>query len=219
MKALVIGASGAVGSCIVDELLQNPAYDQVHTFVRRKTGKTDPKLVEHVVDFDVMYDWAKDLTGDVLFSAMGTSKKQAGSKDGQWRVDYDYQYNVARTAAASGVKTYALVSSVGASADSSFFYLSMKGFLEEAVEKMGFQHVLIARPATLIRPQPKLVERVSKQVLGLVNRVGLVKGQEPIPVETVARALVAEATARAQGAHEEHEGLTILSNRYMLDTY
>lgn len=219
MKALVIGASGAVGSCLVDELLQHPSYDQVHIFVRRKTERVHPKLVEHVVDFDVMYDWAQDLTGDVLFSAMGTSKKQAGSKDAQWRVDYDYQYNVARTAAAFGVKTYALVSSVGASADSSFFYLSMKGFLEEAVEKMGFQHVLIARPATLIRPQPKLVERLSKRALGLINRVGLAKSQEPIPVATVARALVAEATASIEDPREPNEHLTILSNRYMLDTY
>ncbi|MCF0155908.1 MAG: NAD(P)H-binding protein [Veillonella sp.] len=213
MKALVLGATGAVGSCIVEELLHDDRYKEVHTFVRRPSSIKHPKLTEHVVDFEVMYDWAKELTGDVLFSAMGISKKKAGSKDAQWHVDYDYQYNVARTAAANGVKTYALVSSVGANPDSSFFYLSMKGFLEEAVKKMEFSNVLIAQPATLIRPQPRKREAVSYKVLGLLNKVGLAKSQEPIPVEQVAKALVTDAT---KAALSDDKHIEILSNQYML---
>jgi uncharacterized protein YbjT (DUF2867 family) len=151
---------------------------------------------------------------------MGTSKRAAGSKDAQWRVDYDYQYNVARMAAHQGVSTYALVSSAGASADSSFFYLSMKGFLEEAVEKMEFKHIVIARPASLIRPKPKLAEVISCRAFGLINRVGLAKDWEPIDAAVVAHALVEEATGRAlKGKHEGLSRTCILSNRHMLDRY
>ena len=220
MKALVIGASGAVGAHIVKELLNHPSYDEVHIFVRKSTGIVAPKLTEHIVDFDVLYDWAKELTGDVLFSSMGTSKRAAGSKDAQWRVDYDYQYNVARMAAHQGVGTYALVSSAGANADSSFFYLSMKGFLEEAVEKMEFKHIVIARPASLIRPKPKLAEVISCRAFGLINRVGLAKDWEPIDAAVVAHALVEEATGRAlKGQQEGLSRTCILSNRHMLDRY
>ena len=210
MKALVIGATGAVGSCIVRDLLANDAYHEVHSFVRRPSGMHHEKLIEHVVDFDVMYDWAKDLTGDVLFSAMGTSLKAAGSKDKQWRVDYDYQYNVARMAAYNGVPTYCLVSSVGANPDSSFFYLSMKGFLEEAVKSLDFKRVIIAQPATLIKPQPRKREVVSHKVLGLLNTIGLAKSQHPIPVNQVAQALV-NASLQLKG-----EGLHVLTNYSML---
>lgn len=218
MKALVIGGTGAVGSCLLRELLEDERYDSVLSFVRRPSGLVHHKLEEQVVDFDDMYDWGSLLQGDVLFSAMGTSLKKAGSKDAQWKVDYDYQYNVARMAAYNGVKNYALVSSVGASPDSSFFYLSMKGFLEEAVKQLEFERIVIARPATLIRPEPKWVESVSQAVLRIVNRVGLGKSQEPISVTTVAHALIEEMTAGVEiGASKE--GVAILSNRYMLDTY
>ena len=136
--AVVIGATGLVGSELVALLLADSRFETVKVFVRRSTGRQHPKLEEHLVNFDAVETWKEQLTGDVLFSAMGTTLKQAGSKDAQYKIDYTYQYNVAKAAAENGVPQYVLISSAGASPKSRIFYSRMKGELEESVKKLTF---------------------------------------------------------------------------------
>ena len=81
MKAIIIGATGATGELLVDELLRGTAYTTVTIFVRRPTGKQNPKLVEHVVDFSKIDSYKDLIVGDVLFSCLGTTLKAAGSKE------------------------------------------------------------------------------------------------------------------------------------------
>ena len=81
------------------------------------------------------------MTGDVLFSALGTTKKDAGSKDSQYKVDFTYQFNVAKIAAKNRVKHLVLVSSVGANSKSLFFYPKIKGQLEDEVKKLAFDKI------------------------------------------------------------------------------
>ena len=89
MKALVIGATGAVGRDLVSELLQHDCWEEIYIFVRRSCGLRDSRIKEHIIDFENPKAWERLVKGDVLFSALGTSRKQADSKDAQWRVDYD----------------------------------------------------------------------------------------------------------------------------------
>ena len=132
-KALVIGATGAVGKDLVEQLLKDDAFGSVTVFVRRPFAVEDPKLTVHVIDFDHPEPWKDLLHGDVLFSCLGTTIKAAGSQEAQWKVDYTYQYEVAKAARENGVGTYALVSSIGANPKSKIFYSRMIGALEEAV--------------------------------------------------------------------------------------
>ena len=114
MKAIVIGATGAVGKELVRALLDDARYTEVAVFVRRDPGVTHPKLTAHVINFEQPDTWRALVTGDVLFSALGTSLKQAGSKEAQRRIDYDYQYMFAEAAHANGVPHLVLLSSLGA---------------------------------------------------------------------------------------------------------
>lgn len=102
MKAIVIGATGAVGKELVKVLLSRPDYETVITFTRRPLGIDSPKLESHVIDFDRPDTWEDLVRGDVLFSALGTSLKQAGSKEAQYKIDHDYQLSFARAARAKG---------------------------------------------------------------------------------------------------------------------
>lgn len=122
MKALVLGATGAIGSDLLEQLLQDDNFDRVDIFVRREVKSSSAKLVVHVVDFGHPEQWATQLTGDVLFSTLGTTIRAAGSREAQWKVDYTYQYNAAKSARENGVPVYVLVSSVGANAKSKVFY-------------------------------------------------------------------------------------------------
>ena len=78
LKALVIGATGAVGKDLVQQLMEDSSVERVDIFVRREVKIPSAKLVAHVVDFDHPETWAEQLQGDVLFSCMGTTIKAAG---------------------------------------------------------------------------------------------------------------------------------------------
>ena len=151
MKALIIGATGATGKDLVTQLLNDDAYTEVHCFVRKPMSLTHPKLHDHVVNFDTPEAWSDLLQGDVAFSCLGTTLAVAGSKEAQWRVDYDYQYAFAQQCKAYGVPTFVLVSAAMANAQSKVFYNRMKGQLEDAVKALEFTRLIVFQPSILIR--------------------------------------------------------------------
>lgn len=200
MKAIVIGATGAVGKELVRALLNDVRYTEVAVFVRRDPGVTHPKLTAHVINFEQPDTWRALVTGDVLFSALGTSLKQAGSKEAQRRIDYDYQHMFAEAAHANGVPHLVLLSSLGADSRSSIFYLRLKGELDDAVQRLGFDTVHIVRPPSLIRPEAKrLGETAVVKILQGLNAVGIAKNLAPMSVDTVARCMMEIGTESRGG--------------------
>jgi len=126
MKALIIGGTGATGKDLVSLLLQDDTISEVHSFVRKTPSLVHPKLRSHVVDFEQPDTWTELLHGDVAFSCLGTTLAQAGSKEAQWRVDYDYQWQFAERCRQNGVPAFVLISAAQADAKSSMFYNKMK---------------------------------------------------------------------------------------------
>jgi uncharacterized protein YbjT (DUF2867 family) len=190
--ALLIGATGLVGSHLLDLLLKDPRFNKVKVFTRRSTGKKDEKLEEFVIDFDNVKGWAHQISGDVLFSSLGTTIRKAGSQDAQYKIDYTYQYELANQASQIGIGTYVLVSSAGASPKSKIFYSRMKGELEEAVSKLPFHNIRILQPGILdgqrveSRPAEKMAIKISK----VLTYIPGVKKFRPIHAEIVAKAMI-----------------------------
>ena len=200
MKALVLGATGAIGKDLVSQLLQDEAFDRVDIFVRREVPASSDKLVVHVVDFDHPEQWAGELTGDVLFSTLGTTIRAAGSQPAQWKVDYTYQLQAAQLARKNGVPVYALVSSVGADAKSMIFYSKMKGALDRDVQALGFEGCFILRPPSLIRKgSDRLGEKIGVVALRAFNAIGLMRNFTPMPTEAVAAAMIRLAKSGRKG--------------------
>jgi uncharacterized protein YbjT (DUF2867 family) len=131
MKVAIVGATGLVGKSIIVQLLKRPEISEVKVFARRSTGIHNPKISEHIIDFEKVNDWKNEIHGDVLFSALGTTLKTVGNKEAQYRIDHDYQFMVSLAAAANGVSNYVLISSVNSNSKSPFFYLKMKGIAED----------------------------------------------------------------------------------------
>ncbi len=189
--ALVIGATGLVGSNLVNQLLDDDRFHKVVTFTRRKTGVTHDKLHEHVIDFDKPETWQDHVRGDVLFSALGTTLKTAGNKEAQYRVDYTYQYTIAKAASDNGVPSYVLVSSAHASPASRFFYSRIKGELERDIQALAFKHIHILQPGPLKgeRPENRTGEKIGVFLLHRLNNVGLFRRYRPIGGNVVAQAM------------------------------
>lgn len=181
LKALVIGATGATGTFLTDALLQDPQYSEVHLFVRRTSGKKHPKLKEHIVDFSSPESYASLIAGDVLFSTLGTTLKDAGSKEKQWQIDYEIPANFATTAKENNVNSFVLLSAANANAKSAVFYSKMKGALEEKIAALGFEQYIIFKPGLLKRPHSdRGGEKLAVSVLESLNKIGILKKYRPL---------------------------------------
>jgi uncharacterized protein YbjT (DUF2867 family) len=199
--ALIIGATGLVGSHLLDLLLNDDRFSKIKVFTRKSTGRNDKKLEEFVIDFDKMQEWISHLSGDILFSALGTTIKKAGSQSAQYKIDFTYQYEVANLASQNGVNTYVLVSSAGASTRSKIFYSRMKGELEHAVSKIKFQSISIIQPGILDgeRSESRKAEKLAIQISHLFAYLPGVKKFRPIHAGIVAKAMINAACDESPG--------------------
>jgi len=193
--ALVIGATGASGQEIVKFLLKDPIYDTVNIFVRRKVDSTNVKLKVNVIDFSQLHLYKDLIKGDILFSALGTTLKDAGTKEKQFLVDYTYQYDFAKIASENGVDTLSLISSIGANKKSFFFYPKIKGKLEESIKLLPFKKIQIYQPPSLIR-QVELMrfgEKISVKLFHWLTGIGFFKSLKPISVTFLASKIVSNS--------------------------
>jgi uncharacterized protein YbjT (DUF2867 family) len=142
----IAGASGLVGREILRGLLGDDTVVAVHALGRRRLDASDPKLTAHAVDFAALP--ALPPLDDV-YLALGTTIKVAGSQAAFRAVDFDANLAVARAALAAGARRAGLVSAMGADAGSRVFYSRVKGELEDALARLPFDALVIARPSLL----------------------------------------------------------------------
>ena len=197
--AIVIGATGLVGSQVVNQLIEAKHVSKVVTLTRRALRPSEQhdcaKFENHVVDFDCLADSASLFKGDILFSCLGTTLKQAGSIQAQRVVDLDYQYQAAKLAAEQGVGHLLLVSSSGADSKSLSPYLKMKGELEDKIQDLAFSHISIFQPSLLLgnRHSTRAAEDIASKVLPLICKLPGLKRYRPIYGAEVAEKMVAES--------------------------
>lgn len=203
--ALVVGGTGLVGGALLPLLLTSPVYTSVRSLVRRATGNTHPKLDERVVSFDDEATLATHVAGDDIFCCLGTTMKQAGSKEAFHKVDVEYPLRIAKLAIATGAKQYLLVSSLGASQASFIFFNREKGLLEHSLQTLGFAGLHIVRPAILLgnREQKRAGEELAQQFFRAAGKafVGGLKKYRAIPATHVASALAHIAYISEPGLH------------------
>ena len=193
--AIVIGATGLVGAELVNQLLNTSEFSKVKIFVRKSTNKTHTKLEEYIVDFKNIENWKNNLTGDTLFSCIGTTLKTAGSKEKQFNIDYNYPLNTIKVALNQGVNQIVLVSSMGAKAGSYNFYLDMKGKLEEAIKALQPKSLLIFRPSILDgnRIEKRPAEHLAIKMMRFLGKLPFLKKYAPTLVSDLAGSMISLA--------------------------
>lgn len=165
MKAVVIGSTGLVGEHLLQLLDSDKRFTAITALVRKPGTIQSPKINYQIFDFDNMN--AALLNCDVLFCALGTTLKKAGSKEIQYKIDVTYNFEAAKLAKQNGVKYLAHVSSLGADAKSSNFYLRAKGELEEKLIELKFEKTIIVRPSFILgnRKEFRLGEKIGIVVM------------------------------------------------------
>lgn len=191
-KVIIAGATGLVGKEILRGLLSDPSVSEVHSLGRRMPAMLHPKLKSHVVDFAALPDLP---AAGELYLALGTTIRVAGSEDAFRAIDYEANLAVATSALRAGVRRVGLVSAMGANSKSKIFYSRVKGELEDALSRMAFDGLVIARPSMLVGDRADLGQP-SRRGEVLANAVGKVLGflipanYKPIDAAAVAHALL-----------------------------
>ena len=210
--ALLAGASGLVGRHLLAQLLESPSYRHVHVLLRRNVAgmPSQPKLSIHLVDFD--RPSALPAVDDV-YIALGTTIKVAGSQAAFRRVDFDAVVNTARAARAAGARRLLVVSALGADAGSRVFYNRVKGEMQQAVTKLGYESVVIAQPSLLMGNRATLGQPLRPGEVWALRLMRpftswLSLGVRPIQAEAVARSMLRAAITC-------EPGVTMLTSREM----
>lgn len=144
----------------------------------------------------------------IFFSALGTTKAQAGSVEAQRKIDYDLNLDLAKAAKEAGVDTYVLISSGSANSESSFAYVKMKGQLEDNVKKLGFKHTVIVRPGLILggrddsRPAEFAFQSIAKALRSATPRLTDFWAQD---AATIARAAINASVQCLDGKRKEGE--------------
>jgi len=208
-RAVVIGATGAVGSALTHELVASPRCSHVTALVRRKSDLlgTAAKLSQHVVDFDRLEESTRAAAHgcEVAFCTMGVGQPRKVPREEQWRVDVELAAAFARGCRSAGVRHISLLTSVSARPTAGNYYLRVKGAAEEAVTQVGFARTSFFRPSLLVTRDVRygLQDRLTQALFPWVARL-LPSRFRQIRVETLARAMRVNAERESDGIEFLH---------------
>ena len=202
-KAVIVGASGLIGSKLLYILLHESYYDEVLILVRNELPINHKKLVQLVIDFDKLGDHTAAITGHAVFCCLGSTRKKTPDLEVYRKIDHDYPLKLAQLAAQNGVEQYHLVSAIGANSHSTNFYTKMKGEVEEDIENVGSNCLHIYQPSVLTgdrkesRPTERFIIGLMKVIDPLL--VGGLRKYRSISAGTVARAMFNESIKKQEG--------------------
>lgn len=196
-KAIVYGASGLVGSYILETLLNSPDYEQIIAVVRKDLNIRHAKLLTLAGDFSSLPDLTKGIAVDEVYIALGTTRKKTPDQKEYYRIDHDYPVLAAKSGKENGAKTVLLVSSIGANTKSKAFYTRTKGETEQDLINLDFDHTCIFRPSLILgnRKEKRIIEKSFMAVWKVINPVlsGKMNKYKGIEAKNIARAMVGAA--------------------------
>jgi uncharacterized protein YbjT (DUF2867 family) len=192
--ALLFGATGLVGSHLLNLLISNNNYSKIKVFVRSSIELNHQKIEIIQTDFNNLKNHKEEIKGDDCFFCIGTTKKNSPDKNEYKRVELEVPKQVAQIAKSNLVNSFVFVSSGYADPKSSGDYLKFKGLVEEELKRLNFSKLGIMRPSFLLgnRQEKRVGEKIGIFVFKLLSPLflGPLKKMKPIHSATVAKAMV-----------------------------
>lgn len=201
--AIIVGASGLIGTSLLEQLLADQKYKEVLVIVRKKLDSQHPKLRQLIVDFDQLDQHQDEIRADVVFCCLGTTKNKTPDLVQYKKIDYQYPLDIARIAYDNGASQYHFISSIGADASSGIFYTRTKGEAERDLQKIPFESIHIYQPSLLVgkRKEPRTAEGFMIGLMNILNPllIGGLKKYRSIKVSNIAKAMIAISKKSIKG--------------------
>ena len=214
-NVLLIGASGLIGSELVQLLLRDDKIKTIKVFVRKTLAITDQKLIELLVDFERLEDFKHEFQGDALFCCIGTTRKKTPDLEAYKAIDYGIVLGASNLARSNQVPQVHLVSAIGADTSSKIFYNRLKGEIEKDLLELDFPNTVIYQPSMLIgkRSESRPAEFIAQKLMPFFDVFLLGKAQKYHSIEAKK---VAESML--DNLHKPKDGATILRYSEMISS-
>jgi uncharacterized protein YbjT (DUF2867 family) len=195
---LVVGATGLIGNLLTIKLLESGIYEKTKVLVRKQMAIQHQNLEQIIIDFDKID--ASKIVADDFFCCLGTTMSKAGSKEDFFKVDFTYPYEIAKIALKNGAKQFSIVTALGASQKSLFYYSRVKGDIEKALFEMNFPTLMIFRPSMLLgeREEKRFGEKIGIILMKVLDFL-IPKKYKGIQAEKVARTMLENAQKTLSG--------------------
>ncbi|WP_299675822.1 NAD(P)H-binding protein [uncultured Dokdonia sp.] len=216
--AIILGATGLTGSLLTALLIKDPNYCKIKLFTRRPTTFSDPKIEEIKCDLLNLNVVKTEFTGDIIFCCIGTTKAKTPNRDLYYKIDYGIPIEAAQLAKENSIDTFLVISSVGTSDKSPFFYVRTKGEMERDLLKIGIPNTYIMKPA-FINGRPD-EDRKGEKLLKLLMKVtdffmiGPLKKYKSAQASQIAKAMAHLGTNYHKEANIGNHQIKTLSHQY-----
>lgn len=193
--AIIIGATGLTGSILLEKLLKDSSFEKIKLFSRSSVENNSPKIEEHLIDMFQLEAHSEAFKADVVFCCIGTTKAKTPNKETYKKIDYGIPVAAAKLAKMNGIKTFIVISALGADENSRVFYNKTKGEMERDVLKQGFDcvqpDIYILQPSLIVgeRNESRLGENVASIFMKIFG-VLIPKKYKMIKAETIAEAML-----------------------------
>jgi uncharacterized protein YbjT (DUF2867 family) len=204
-KAIVLGASGLIGSQLVYLLLKDETFSQVTLFVRKELSFSDNKLKQITIEFNDLESYNSEFDGSVIFLCLGTTRKKTPNLEDYRAIDYGITLRAAKLAKSAGIEEVHLISAIGANSKSIIFYSKLKGEIEEDLIKIGFESTYIYQPSMLIgaRGESRPAELIFQKLMPFIDlfMIGKLKKYRSVSKEKLAQAILNYQSNTKKGIH------------------
>lgn len=188
--AIILGATGLTGSILLEKLLKDDTYDKIKLFSRSSVGINSPKIEEYIIDMFQLKNNSETFKADVVFCCIGTTKSKTPNKDTYKKIDYGVPVVAAKLAKQNDIKTFIVISALGASENSSVFYNKTKGKMQRDVLLQKIDNTYILQPSLIVgnRNESRFGENLAEAFMKVFGFLIPAK-YKVIEAETIAEAM------------------------------
>lgn len=192
--AIILGATGLTGGILLQKLLEDSRYSKIKLYSRSPIGVKNDKIEEHLIDLLELEKYEADFVGDEVYCCIGTTQAKTPDHETYHKIDYGIPVTAAKLSKKNQIKTYLVISALGADPGSKFFYNRTKGEMEREVLAEKIPETYIFQPSLIggKREEKRPFEAVWKKVMSLGDHllIGPLKKYRSIHPEKIANAMV-----------------------------
>ena len=192
--AIILGATGLTGDILLKKLLIDQRYDKIKIFTRKPLRLENKKVTEILCNLLELDNYKENFFGNEVFCCIGTTTKKTPDKELYKKIDYGIPVSAAKLCIDNGIKTFAVMSSMGANAKSSIFYNRTKGEMEQAVLELNIENTYILRPSMIggNRNEFRIAEKIGSILMKVLNPIfiGTLRKYRIIDADIIANAMI-----------------------------
>lgn len=192
--AIILGATGLTGNILLKTLMIDQQYDKIKIFTRKPIRLENKKVTEILCNLLELDSYKENFFGDEVYCCIGTTTKKTPDKELYKKIDYGIPVSAAKLCKDNGIKTFAVMSSMGANANSPIFYNRTKGEMEQAVLEQNIKNTYVLRPSMIggNRNEFRITEKIGSILMKGLNPIfiGTLRKYRIIDADIIANAMI-----------------------------